>query len=99
MQMIVVRHINGQTRYIQAQSWRQLDSESAPLGAILLRSGKDGGRLYAVKSSIYEVEEVSQEAWDAQVAIHAQIEAEKAKAEAEARKPWNRIKRLFGRKA
>ncbi len=99
MSMIIVRYINGQTRYVQAQSWRQLDSESAPMGAILLSSGKNGGKLYAVKSSIYEVEEVPQEEWDKMMAKRAKEADEQTRLAAiEARKPWNRIKRLFGKK-
>ena len=96
MSMIIVRYINGQTRVVQAQSWRQLDSESAPMGAILLSAGKGGGKLYAVKSSIYEVEEIPQDAFD-EMARNRALQAE-AEAKARARKPLNRIRRVFGMK-
>jgi hypothetical protein len=78
MPIIIVTYINGRQRLIQAQSWRQLDSESAPLGAILLRKNDDGGRLYAIKSAVQEVEEIPDATWKANV--EAQERAEKQKA-------------------
>jgi len=103
MQMIIVTYQNGQKRLVQAQSWRQLDSESAPLGAILLTKSDSGGKLYAIKSAIQEVEEIPQATWDAQVAAHEKAEAKKADDAAllallESKTFKGRVKRLFGKK-
>ena len=104
MQMIIVTYQNGQKRLVQAQSWRQLDSESAPLGAILLTKSESGGKLYAIKSAIQEVEEISQATWDAQMAEHEKAEAKKKSDAAtlallESKTLRGRIKKLLGRKA
>jgi hypothetical protein len=101
MQMIIVTYQNGQKRLVQAQSWRQLDSESATLGAILLTKSDSGGKLYAIKSAIQEVEEIPQATWDAN--IEAQKKAQEAKAATlallESKTLRGRLRKLLGRKA
>ena len=101
MSIIIVTYQNGQKRIIQAQSWRQLDSESAPLGAILLTKSESGGKLYAIKAAVQEVEEIPQATWDAQMAAHEKAEAKKAADAAllallESKTLRGRVKRMFG---
>jgi len=97
-QIILVTYLNGQKRLVQAQSWRQLDSESAPLGAILLTKSESGGKLYAIKSAIQEVEEIPQATWDAKVAEHEKADAAAATlALLESKTLKGRIKKLLGR--
>ena len=101
MQMIIVTYQNGQKRLVQAQSWRQLDSESAPLGAILLTKSDSGGKLYAIKSAIQEVEEISQATWDANIEAQKKAQEEKAATLAllESKTLRGRLRKLLGRKA
>lgn len=106
MNMILVTYVNGRQRLVEAQSWRQLDSESAPLGAILLQKKDDGSRLYAIKAAIQEVEEIPAATWEKMKkdqekaeSDHKAAEAQKAVDAMRARKPINKVRKLFGLKA
>ena len=107
---IIVHYAGVQPDVVKGENWKQLDEATARLGQIYLSDLGDGHRIIVNKAAWVKVDEVSQEKWDADIALQKKTAEDQAKARdkkaadekaakdlaaIEARRFKNRVKRFL----